>query len=375
MSRARVLIIVPERLIYGGAARFLERLLVIHQRHRFESALLTPEHLIDDALRLLAGRYRVPVFSAVNRTRPETPPYLTPFYDLEFVWPTLRTWRPDLVLVSTSDPGRMSVALYLPVPALYVLHSVPEHSFRLLPRLYLRVGAMFRNRVATVSRAAAQAIAATMGFPLEKIALLHNSSAVVGGGCASADPLVVTAGHVVPYKNPLLWLDAAVQVVRQHEGATFVWLGDGELLEALRRRVAALRLQDRILLPGFVPDISPWLARAQLYFQPSLRESHGIAVLEAMSSALPCVVADTGGLPESVVGGETGFVCAADDTAGFAARILQLLSDPALREEMGQRGRERVQQHFSQARQEEKLLSLYRSLTGKPVPPEGIKHD
>jgi len=172
---------------------------------------------------------------------------------------------------------------------------------------------------------------------------------------------------MVAYKNPELWLEVACMVLHVFPDSLFVWLGDGILLKTIREKVKLLSLEDRIMLPGYESNPSSWYSQAHLYFQPSLRESHGIAVLEAMAHGLPCVVADTGGLPESVVDGETGYVCPPDDTAGFAGRILQLLEDPAMRERMGVAGQQRVARCFSKEIQEQKIMALYDHLVNRHV--------
>lgn len=359
-----VLVIVPEFVTYGGTARFLERLLELHLRQGFRTILLTSAAPCHSALSSLAQRCRAELVFAPNRARPGTAPLLTPWYDLLFSWRTLRASSPDLIVVSTADPGRMSIALYVPVPVLYILHSIPEKRFRWLPRFYLRVGSMLRNRIVTVSRAAADAIAETMGIPHASIQVVHNSVPAAGdqGTKNKGQSVVLTAGHLVDYKNPWLWLDVARMVLAVYPAALFVWLGDGELLESVRSKVRELSMEDRILLPGYVETPSSWYRKASIYLQPSRRESHGIAVLEAMAHGLPCVVADSGGLPESVLDGETGYVCPLADPAGFAGRITMLLSDPALRSSMGVAGRQRVETCFSEASQDKKLLSLYKQL-------------
>jgi glycosyltransferase involved in cell wall biosynthesis len=362
----RVLVIATELHPYGGTQSFLERVLEIHARRGIKTSLLAPEGETPQALADLVRLHRIEFIRARYRGSADTASWLTPWHDFKYCWGALRSCRPDLVLVSTADPGRMSVALYLPWPVLYVLHSVPEHRFSLPARLFLRGGARLENMVVAVSKAAASELCTTMGLDRDRISVLYNSCRSFGApGHAAAEPVILTAGHAVQYKNPWLWLEVARSVLRGHPTAKFVWLGDGPLLEPLRRKVQELSLQESVLLPGHVEDPAPWYARAAIYFQPSLRESHGIAVLEAMACALPCVVADSGGLPESVLDGDTGFVRAACDAAGFADSILQLLHDPVLGQEMGNKGRERVGQHFSRAGQEEKLLSLYRSITEK----------
>lgn len=361
----KVLVIVPDAYSYGGTSRFLEQLIELHGRQHIETAVLVPESARDEYVALLTPRFTVEVIAASNCIGSDTLPSLTPLFDSFFSWRTVRSWLPDLIVVSTGDPGRMSVALYYPVPVLYILHSAPELRIRFLPRCYLRLGLLFNNMVMTVSRSAAETISYFMGIPREKIAVVHNSCKSVKRPVDASLPVVLTVGHVVPYKNPAGWLAVAQLVIEVRPDVSFVWLGEGELLDSLRTRIKALGLDNRIKFPGFVEEPSTWYETSQIYFQPSLRESHGIAVLEAMAHGLPCVVADIGGLPESVVDGETGYVCQSADTAGFAGCISELLDEVALRERMGSAGQQRVNSIFSEEIQEQKIMALYERLVNK----------
>lgn len=361
----KVLVILTELTWYGGTLRFLERVLEIHAGQGVETELLAPQGETPVALTALVERYGIRFHRAQARSSAKTAPFLTPYFDFLYCRDAIRASRPDLVLVSTADPGRMSIALYLSCPVLYVLHSVPLNRFRPLPRLYLWLGSRLDNLVVTVSEAAADEIAQKLGITRRRIAVLHNSSPAVAPTAASSEnPVVLTAGHLVDYKNPRLWLELARVVIERHPTACFAWLGDGDLLDELRREVQEGPLKGRVLFPGYIEDPFIWFERAWVYFQPSLRESHGIAVLEAMAHGLPCVVSDAGGLPESVVNDVTGFVCPARDTQAYGTRLLELLGDPALRRRMGDAGRRRAEAEFSPQRQEERLTSLYRELIG-----------
>lgn len=361
----RVLVIIPDKYSYGGTSCFLERLLGLHDRYGIETALLAPTHYWNNSLVSLATRHSVKILSSTNRVQYNTLPALTLFFDFLFSWRVVKSWRPDLLVVSTGNPGRMSVALFFPIPVLYILHSVPEICFRFLPRFYLRVGSLLKNRIMTVSKAAAETISITMGIPPDKISVVYNSCRSIHHKPNVNMPVVITAGHLVPYKNPHVWLKVAQHVIQKMADVTFVWVGDGDLLASMLETVKTLELEERVLLPGFVSDPYTWYKKSQVYFQPSLRESHGIAVLEAMSHCLPCVVADTGGLPESVIDNETGFVCPPGDVTGFADRILTLLGDPELRERMGISGRLRTERFFSETEQEQKIMALYDYLVKK----------
>jgi len=361
----RTLVVVPDTVQYGGICRFLERLLDIHTQQGITTILLAPTDRCSSVLVSLAERYGVELLRSPNRTQSNTPPFLTPFFDFLFSWSTYQNLRPDLLVVLTGDPGRMSVALYFPVPVLYILFSIPEQRFRLLPRWYLQMGSLLNNRIMTDSIASSRSISTIMGIPLHRIEVVYNGCGRAQFRRESDTPIILTAGHMVAYKNPELWLEVACVVLKNRPEATFVWLGDGELLEFIREKVKGMSLGERILLPGYEANPSAWYAKTHIYFQPSLRESHGIAVIEAMAHGLPCVVANTGGLPESVLNGETGYVCPPDDATGYAGCITELLGDIELRERMGAAGQQRMERYFSEEIQEQKILALYGRLVNK----------
>jgi hypothetical protein len=78
-------------------------------------------------------------------------------------------------------------------------------------------------------------------------------------------------------------------------------------------------------------------------------------------------IRDGGGLPESVVNGETGFTCPQGDLECFVSQIIKLLDDDKLREKMGQSGKLRAETLFSEEVQEEKNIRLYTSLYTKRI--------
>ena len=72
-------------------------------------------------------------------------------------------------------------------------------------------------------------------------------------------------------------------------------------------------------------------------------EGLGIVYLEASATGIPVVAGDSGGAPDAVVPGETGFVVAGGSPSAAAARITEILQDPSLAARMGAAGREWVE--------------------------------
>ncbi|ODS55122.1 MAG: N-acetyl-alpha-D-glucosaminyl L-malate synthase BshA [Acidobacteria bacterium SCN 69-37] len=117
--------------------------------------------------------------------------------------------------------------------------------------------------------------------------------------------------------------------------ARLVMVGDGPDRQAAERQVADYGLADAVDFVGEQHDVVAWLSAADLFLLPSAQESFGLAALEAMSCEVPVVASRVGGLPEVIRDGVTGFVCDPDDIAGMAARSVELLRNPALRQHIG----------------------------------------
>ncbi len=87
--------------------------------------------------------------------------------------------------------------------------------------------------------------------------------------------------------------------------------------------------------------------RADVVVNPSLSESFGMSLIEAMACGLPVVATAVGGMREVVVGGGTGLLCQAAKPDELAAAILRLLEDRPLAAAMGTAGRRRAEELYS----------------------------
>jgi glycosyltransferase involved in cell wall biosynthesis len=113
---------------------------------------------------------------------------------------------------------------------------------------------------------------------------------------------------------------------------------------------------------GHRVDIPDVLAQAQIACLPSYREGLPKSLLEAMAAGLPCVTTDVPGCREAVRDGETGFLVPPKDPMALANALKILIQDPALRMQMGRRGRAQVLTEFSSTLICEQTLQLYKKL-------------
>jgi spore coat protein SA len=133
-----------------------------------------------------------------------------------------------------------------------------------------------------------------------------------------------------------------------------------------RLRKELVPWQDRVrfldfIRPGEMPAI---YLLGDVFVAPSqLEEGLGLVFLEASAVGLPIISTRQGGIPEVVVHEETGLLLTRkDDIAELAEKILGLLREPEYRRQLGERGRQSMEDHFSWTRIAEETEKLYDSL-------------
>jgi len=149
--------------------------------------------------------------------------------------------------------------------------------------------------------------------------------------------------------------------------ARYAVAGIGSRRGALEALVSELDLGDAVRLLDFVPDddLPSLYNAADLFLLASRRydllvEGFGIAIVEASASGLPVIASRSGGIPEAVREGETGFLVDPDDPAAVAATAIRLLGDDGLRRRMGAAGRAAVETYYNWDRVAADLIRIDR---------------
>jgi glycosyltransferase involved in cell wall biosynthesis len=178
-------------------------------------------------------------------------------------------------------------------------------------------------------------------------------------------PTIGTVARLESIKGLPFLLQAASALKRHHPDLRIEVAGSGSCEPRLRLLASRLGLAESISFFGWRQDVDALHRRWQVFAQPSIYEGFGLAALEAMASGLPVVASATGGLPELVEDGVTGFLVPVGDVDTLADRLGRLLEDEELRVRMGQVARERVREHFSDAAMGAKIAQVYDRLLGE----------
>jgi glycosyltransferase involved in cell wall biosynthesis len=172
-------------------------------------------------------------------------------------------------------------------------------------------------------------------------------------------PIVGNVAALVPHKGQRHLVEAAAIVVRRVPDARFVIAGEGELRSALERQIREHHLEKHVLLAGFRPDALSVHKAFDVFVMSSVTEGLGTSLLDAMACGRPVVATATGGIPEVVADGETGFLVPPRDPAAMADAVVRLLEDEDLRRRMGNAGLARVRRKFSAERMVQQTLRVY----------------
>jgi len=158
-------------------------------------------------------------------------------------------------------------------------------------------------------------------------------------------------------------LDLAPALCGRFPNLRFLWVGDGSLRPAFEKRIAEMGLRDRFILTGLVPPTRiPELVNAMdLVVHPSRREGLARALPQGSLCGCPCVTYDIDGAKEAVLDGKTGFVVPPFDKAKFGAAMSRLLEDSALRQKLGEAGRQFASARFGADVMVRALEQVYQS--------------
>lgn len=173
-------------------------------------------------------------------------------------------------------------------------------------------------------------------------------------------------------KGVLEFIRAAAAVSKEFESARFRIVGAGAaagFIEELERRIAESEARGRIEFVGEVSEEvkAAELRQADIYVLPSHIEDLPYGLLEAMALGVPCIASQVGGVPSLIEDGGHGLLVQPKDVDALADAMRRLLSDGRLRQELGTKARQRIEQDFSWSRRAEQIAEIYNELLGGPA--------
>jgi glycosyltransferase involved in cell wall biosynthesis len=258
----------------------------------------------------------------------------------------LRKERPDVVIANMWPLTVMCVIGHRLARSRSRIAVVEHVSFASVPRYqgwrnraFLRSTLMLSCRLAhvriAVSGGAADDLARLADFRRDRIEVIHNPIEISASPNAD-DPKdiwegaqgkrVLSVGRLMRQKNQSLLLEAFSRVIRKTD-ARLVILGEGPLRGTLEQKIAELKLERAVKLPGFMINPAPTYTSADLFVLCSDYEGFGNVIVEALACGVPVVSTDCPSGPREILrDGEFGALVPCGDPDALADAVLQALA-------------------------------------------------
>ena len=290
-----------------------------------------------------------------------------------FLTKHLKKIAPDCVLAEYGITGSvvLKACQNLNIPLVVHFHGFDASEKRTLEKYAKAYKEVFdyAKAICVVSRDMKQALA-NIGAPDAKLKLVPYGVDTTLFGAKEAyldNKLVIAVGRFTHKKAPYLTIKAFKRVLEKETNARLMMVGVGELWEQAKKLVIELNLQEKVDFMGVQPpqEVAKLLQQASIFVQHSMvnplnGDSEGTpnSVLEATAVGLPVVSTFHGGIKDAVAHGETGFLVEEGDYEGMAAYIYELLANAQTAEEMGRKGRIKMESEYSIEGQTAKLQKI-----------------
>ena len=182
--------------------------------------------------------------------------------------------------------------------------------------------------------------------------------------------LIGCVAHLLPVKGQNILIRALNNIPQAH----LLLAGreaDAQYARQLKTLCRELNLQERVHFAGNIKDVPALLSELDVFVLPTRMmgrmEGCPVALLEALSSAVPCVASDIPGVQDVMQNGHNGLLFPPENSAVLAAALNQLRTSPRLRHTLGQEGRQRILQNYTIEQEVKRHTTLYNEVLGLPA--------
>ena len=361
------ILILGEFAEKGGTMSFLKKFIRFNYELANNVILLIESYHRDSNIKVICDSYNYEYHFYPTRSKLYYNPYISILYDIYIFAVYIQKHSYDLLFISNSSPWMFLILNVINKKTIYFVHSYPDKNLNIFYFLVRTIPLLLRKttKILTVSKYSKSQLIKYIGIKSKRIDVVYNSCTTnlfQTSNQKSGHDIILTLGRLTKIKNPYIWLDVAERVSQLRPTVKFVWVGADKIQMAdMYILIKKKKLNQFVEIIKYVDNPNKYLINTSIYFQPSLSESHGIAVIDAMAAGLPCVVSDVGGMRESVIDNETGFLINPKNVSGFVEKIITLLENEELARTLGSKGKIVAKKLFSENMQKHKLETFIQS--------------
>ena len=285
------------------------------------------------------------------------------------IYRTIASFRPDLIHL---QKGHAWFSLLAPLlvrryPLIVSIHDAVHHvgdrSSHRHPQLLIHFAYRQATRVIAHNEAIKRAIVTECGITsdhIDVVPLIERGDQRSVAHISEDGATVLFFGRIWPYKGLTYLIQAQPLITASVPETRFIIAGEGEKFGRYREMLARPDVFEVYNEFVSAEKTAELFQRASLVVLPYIEASQSGVIPVAYTHAKPVVATDVGGLASQVEHGKTGFLVPPRDPAALAERITELLSNPALRHELGANARQKLEQEWSAPIVAAETVDVYR---------------
>lgn len=290
----------------------------------------------------------------------------------------LRKYRPSVVhthLFTADTWGRLAAFITRVPCILNTVHSTNTWKGSLY-RFIDQILSLATNKVVACSDEVANVLRTTFRISQKRIAVISNGidftrfESVNLSTIKEIDELapdiikIVVIGRLHPAKGHLDLIKAITKIKKLNTRFHVFLVGEGELREEITIKCTENNIETYVSMLGQRSDIPEILAKTDIFVMPSHWEGLPMALLESMAMAKPVIATRVGGIPDVIKDGFNGFLVDKSDVQELANKILQLLENDKLRDQLGSAAKRTVIENYSAKNVSNEYELLYQEIIG-----------
>lgn len=255
------------------------------------------------------------------------------------------------------------VASFCGIPCVHTVHNVAEKENdkinRIFNSLFFKYSKVFP---VAISNMVQKSIYQVYGISNKNLAIIYNGIILdkISGKknyVLGNEINILHIGRLTDQKNQQAIIMAMCPFLKKNPKVRLRFLGDGELMEYLRKQVEEYQLSEQILFCGNQEDVNSFLSISDIFILLSKYEGFPLSLIEAMASGLPSLVTAVGGIPDIAIDNKNALYVQLD-LKDVIPKLERLLSSLSLREKIGKCAMETANQ-YSHHKMAAEYMSLY----------------